>query len=157
MTDLQQFVPVLTAAVAAAAALAGAFGGPWLKARTDVDQWRRQQRLDAYAEVVRAAQDAVEIVLIEQFPDISETQWETLRHIAARVMQADARVQLLAPPAMQKSSRRISDYVNADLTGRTDVPDEHADPTSLQDFLDEFMKAARRDLGSSKRGPGEDS
>ncbi len=126
MTDLQQFVPVLTAAVAAADALAGAFGGPWIKARSDVDQWRREQRMDAYADLARGIHDLT--VAIAQRRDAADFEIDVARQAVEQaqyeLLRAAASVQLVGPPAVRNASVALASHIR-DLTrvvSETDPP-----------------------------------
>ena len=158
---MQQLVPVLTAAIAAAAALLGAFGGPWFKARTDVDQWRRDKRLDAYADLARTVHDLTEAIMqrldVAQ-PGFAETSPQTSRQDLEKAMfelaRAASRAQLLAPPAVCNASVELVRYAT-----RATHPLRQAvlgfaaqDMLAVNDGLnlryDAFMDAARRDLGT---------
>ena len=57
-------------AVSGVIARLGVFRGPWMKARTDLVQWRREQRLDAYAEPARTADDFMDDLL-----DLARPSW----------------------------------------------------------------------------------
>lgn len=73
-------------------ALLGAFGGPWLKDRTDVDQWRRDKRLDAYDNLAGAVHVLTEAVT---------------QHLAAR------------EPFVESARRRVEEATFVDASGQS--------------------------------------
>lgn len=158
-TSLPLWISLLALAIGPAVggvvALLGAFGGPWLKARTEVDQWRRERRLDAYAELARTIHDLTEA--IAQRRDAAEPEVESALQAVERaqyaVMRAAARVQLVGPPNVRNASVAVARYVT-DATSTLRAYRPHGQPNPLPAIseglnakYDVYMSAARRDLG----------
>ncbi len=148
------FAPVLAALVGGAVALVGVFMGPWVKARTDLDQWRRERRLDSYAELARTTHDLIEAIVRRR--DAHSDQQEGARQGVERAVyelaRSASRVQLVGDPAVRNASVELLDYVAetiVPLTGYGVIERQPFDLGSVGLGLkyDAFMDAARHNLG----------
>lgn len=144
-------------AVGGIIALLGAFGAPWIKARTDLDQWRRDKRLDAYADLARTMTEF--LVAVDTYvngvtlrPGVVDAAKEALHD----VIRAEARVRLIAPETVRRESRELGRQLQRVAT--------HLDPNLIRDLeaeargsdeliekarrtYDSFVNVARHDLG----------
>ena len=141
-------------AVGGAIALFGAFGGPWIKARTDADQWRRDKRLDAYTELSRTMTEF--LVTAESFkwgaapsPAVVDAARQTLHE----VIRAEARVRLMAPETVRRETTQLG-WILHRLVMHFGPELPEAGWVEARWFIEgaqesygSFMDAARRDLG----------
>ncbi len=125
-------------AVGGIIALLGAFGGPWIKARTDVDQWRRDKRLDAYAELYRAA---YEFTLTVEKDNVED---DDVLEALDQVIRAESRVRLLGPESVRKAAHNLIRPMVA-MAEAPNEPNKHAD--ALPTLYKTFAAAASRALG----------
>jgi hypothetical protein len=132
--------PVLAALTGGAIALVGVFAGPWVKARTDADQWRRERRLDAYAELARVFHELTEARYRRAMSDggaaFLQADEEADRGLF-EMSRAAARVQLLGPLDVRAAA--------ADLLATIELQDNNTEDQRAK--YDAFMDAARQDLG----------
>lgn len=145
-------------------ALLGAFGGPWIKARTDLDQWRRDKRMDAYAELARTIHDLTEAITwrLAAAQALIESSRQSVEQATFELLRAAGRVQLVGPPSVQNASVELARYVAEVTVPLRSVPVPnvplvsyaHVEPQEILAIneglnlrYDTFMKAARRDPG----------
>jgi hypothetical protein len=146
-------------------ALAGVLLGPWLKARGDLAQWQREQRIDAYSRMDRAVFevfkrfDAISAVDPGGIP-IFDMDWPGLLDKAKdEVILANSRIQLLGRPGVRAASQELHNYI-VELTNSMLFGDstEGENDQNLAEWVTErmhdslanryraFMEAARHDL-----------
>ena len=150
-------VAVLGPAVGGIMALLGVFLGPWMKARTDMDQWRRERKLDAYVELSRTAHDLLEATARRFLeapgegvadPQLVAKLNSELDRAWFELQRASRRVELIAPAYVGKAAAALSSGA-MDNYGLTRIGMLHADSRRvINDGLELFMAAAQRDLGS---------
>jgi hypothetical protein len=149
-------VPVLATLAGGASALVGVFAGPWVKARTDLDQWRRERRLDSYAELARTTQDLAEVLnrlrraWLASGDELGSAR-QGLERAVYELERTGSRVHLLGAPSVRNASAVLLDYVEGTIgpfEGR--VLDEQwfdmaTDGLAVKYVA--FLEAARHDLG----------
>jgi hypothetical protein len=127
--------------------LAGVVLGPWLKARSDQEHWRRQVRLDAYAELHRAV---IELAFVYDSEEAGAA--ESKLHDLVR---AESRVRLVAPKAVREVSFNLARKLSRDI-GRLELINTDEWTDEIRRLHEAFAEAARRDLciegGSQLRG-----
>lgn len=143
---------VLGPAVGGIIALLGAFGAPWIKARTDLDQWRREKRLDAYAELARITWELQKVTLDVLKPGGGRNMKTQLRfdQTAWELFRAASRVSLLSPREVSKTAIDLSDHVMSSgvFLARGPASVFGSFIAGLESTYQAFMDAARRDLGT---------
>jgi hypothetical protein len=99
---MSTFVPVVAAVVGGAIAFIGVLIGPGVKARGDLQQWRRERRLDAYAEMTGAASEL--LIAINR-----DGGWDIPAVVEAchKVQRAEGRVALLAPKQVTDATWKL--------------------------------------------------
>ncbi len=143
---MQQFVPVLTAVVAAAAALVGAFGGPWLKARTDQQQWRREQRLDAYADLYGTM---IELILAIEDERQGRGKPNGFERTFDAFVRADSRVRIVSGKSVQAVVYEAAPKVITMIAKAEALSDDEID--EVRRLNESIAEAARKELGFNSR------
>ena len=126
-------------------ALAGVFLGPLIKGRQDEVQWRREKRLDAYAEHHRAV---IELLLaVEEY---EKRSWKADPPTLAMddFTRAESRVRLLAPKGVREASHKFGEKLFSVLSCLADGEGlNDTDGDEVRALHEAFAEAARRDLG----------
>jgi hypothetical protein len=128
-----QQLPWWVSLVPVLAALVG--GGPSMKARTDLDQWRRDRRLDAYAGLASAFNELAEAQLGWEFASDEKLRGadQEVDRLLLQVAHAVSRVQLLGPPPVRDAAEQLMGAL------------ETINPSPREMY--EVLNAARKDLG----------
>ncbi len=145
---MQQLVLVVVAAlIGGLFALAGVFVGPLVKSRQDEVQWRRDRRLDAYAEQDMAFFQVM-TVLTER--DAGQRKAGVAAELARRaVATSESRIRLLAPKSVHGAARSLNHavYKLATLARDSGARPDESQSAEIGLLHEAFCEAARRDLG----------
>jgi hypothetical protein len=144
------FIPVLSTAVGGGLTLLGVWLGPWFKSRVDLDQWRRQQQLEAY----RDLSSATTVFLHAAITHFDSHQQDTkllLEQAAREFDRAASFVQLVAPGSVQNPVVQLLkvgfETVMPAASNPRDPAGFVAASNALTGHYDRFMAAAASDLG----------